>query len=98
MPLHWLTLVVSVSVWNEQDGDVVGRSSPAWWAFSLYDQDVFVNVVGGVRVGLSPAADLALLAAVVSACVTRGWHMVRLFLVRWGSLERSGRYNWVRSD
>tara|TARA_B100000959_G_scaffold274293_1_gene326003 strand:- start:3844 stop:5211 length:1368 start_codon:yes stop_codon:yes gene_type:complete len=34
--------------------------------FSLYDQDVFVNVVGGVRV-VEPAADLALLAAVVSS-------------------------------
>ncbi len=33
---------------------------------AMYDQDVFVNVVGGVRV-LEPAADLALLIAAVSS-------------------------------
>lgn len=33
---------------------------------AMYDQDVFVNVVGGVRV-LEPAADLALLCAAVSS-------------------------------
>ncbi len=33
---------------------------------ALYDQDVFVNVVGGVRV-LEPAADLAVAMAVVSS-------------------------------
>jgi DNA repair protein RadA/Sms len=33
---------------------------------AMYDQDVFVNVVGGVRV-LEPAADLAVLCAAVSS-------------------------------
>jgi len=34
--------------------------------FSLYDQDVFVNVIGGVKV-LEPAADLAILLSVLSS-------------------------------
>ncbi len=34
--------------------------------FSLYDQDVFVNVIGGVKI-LEPAADLAILLAVLSS-------------------------------
>lgn len=34
--------------------------------FSLYDQDVFVNVIGGVRVH-EPAADLAILLSVLSS-------------------------------
>jgi len=34
--------------------------------FSLYDQDVFVNVIGGVKVH-EPAADLAILLAVLSS-------------------------------
>ena len=37
---------------------------------ATYDQDVFVNVVGGVRV-LETAADLAILAAVVSSLRNR---------------------------
>jgi len=37
---------------------------------ATFDQDVFVNVVGGVRV-LEPAADLATLAAVVSSLRNR---------------------------
>ena len=36
----------------------------------MYDQDVFVNVVGGVRV-LEPAADLAVLCAAVSSLRNR---------------------------
>ena len=34
--------------------------------FACYDQDVFVNAVGGVRIG-EPAADLAVLLAIVSS-------------------------------
>ena len=34
--------------------------------FSLYDQDVFVNVIGGVKVH-EPAADLAILLSVLSS-------------------------------
>ncbi len=37
---------------------------------AMYDQDVFVNVVGGVRI-LEPAADLAILMAVVSSLKNR---------------------------
>jgi DNA repair protein RadA/Sms len=37
---------------------------------AMYDQDVFVNVVGGVRV-LEPAADLAVLCAAVSSMRNR---------------------------
>jgi DNA repair protein RadA/Sms len=33
---------------------------------ACYDQDVFVNAVGGVKIG-EPAADLAVLAAIVSS-------------------------------
>lgn len=39
--------------------------------FSLYDQDVFVNVIGGVKVH-EPAADLAILLAVLSSFRNRG--------------------------
>ena len=35
-------------------------------SYSLYDQDVFVNVIGGVKV-FEPAADLAILLAVLSS-------------------------------
>ena len=38
--------------------------------FSLYDQDVFVNVIGGVRVH-EPAADLAILLSVLSSFKNR---------------------------
>lgn len=38
--------------------------------FSLYDQDVFVNVIGGVKVH-EPAADLAILLAVLSSFKNR---------------------------
>ena len=37
---------------------------------ALYDQDVFINAVGGVRIG-EPAADLAVLLAVVSSLKSR---------------------------
>jgi DNA repair protein RadA/Sms len=37
---------------------------------AMFDQDVFVNVVGGVRV-MEPAADLAILAAAVSSMRNR---------------------------
>jgi len=37
---------------------------------ALYDQDVFVNAVGGVRIG-EPAADLAVILAVVSSLKNR---------------------------
>jgi DNA repair protein RadA/Sms len=37
---------------------------------AMYDQDVFVNVAGGVRV-LEPAADLAVLCAAVSSLRSR---------------------------
>ena len=37
---------------------------------AMYDQDVFVNVVGGVKV-LEPAADLAVLCAAVSSLRNR---------------------------
>jgi len=39
--------------------------------FSLYDQDVFVNVIGGVKVH-EPAADLAILLAVLSSFRNQG--------------------------
>ncbi len=39
--------------------------------FSLYDQDVFVNVIGGVKVH-EPAADLAILLSVLSSFKNRG--------------------------
>jgi len=39
---------------------------------SVYDQDVFVNVVGGVRV-IEPASDLAVALAVVSSIRNRPW-------------------------
>jgi DNA repair protein RadA/Sms len=39
---------------------------------SVYDQDVFVNVVGGVRV-LEPASDLAVAMSVVSSLRNRPW-------------------------
>lgn len=39
--------------------------------FSLYDQDVFVNVIGGVKVH-EPAADLAILLSVLSSFKSRG--------------------------
>ena len=38
--------------------------------FSLYDQDVFVNVIGGVKVH-EPAADLAILLSVLSSYKNR---------------------------
>lgn len=38
--------------------------------FVLYDKDVFVNVVGGIRI-TEPAADLAVAAAVVSSLLSR---------------------------
>ena len=37
---------------------------------ALYDQDVFINAVGGVRIG-EPAADLAVVLAVVSSLKNR---------------------------
>ena len=37
---------------------------------ALYDQDVFINAVGGVRIG-EPAADLAVMLAVVSSLKSR---------------------------
>ncbi|MDZ7841392.1 MAG: DNA repair protein RadA [Gammaproteobacteria bacterium] len=39
---------------------------------SVYDQDVFVNVVGGVRV-IEPASDLAVALSVVSSLRNRPW-------------------------
>lgn len=41
--------------------------------FSLYDQDVFVNVIGGVKVH-EPAADLAILMSVVSSFKNQALH------------------------
>ncbi|MFP5461723.1 MAG: S16 family serine protease, partial [Gammaproteobacteria bacterium] len=37
---------------------------------ALYDHDVFINAVGGVRIG-EPAADLAVLLAIVSSLKSR---------------------------
>jgi DNA repair protein RadA/Sms len=37
---------------------------------ACYDQDVFVNAVGGVRIG-EPAADLAVMLAIVSSLTDR---------------------------
>ena len=44
-----------------------------------YDQDVFVNAVGGVRIA-EPAADLAVLAAIVSSLKNKPLHARRLLL------------------
>ena len=60
---------------------------------ATYDQDVFVNVVGGVKV-LETAADLALLAAVMSSLRNRPLPMD---LMVFGELGLSGEIRPVPS-
>jgi hypothetical protein len=60
------------------------------------DQDVFANVVGGVRV-LETSADLALLVAVVSSLRNRVLSKTWLSSGRWGCQEKSAPYPVVRS-
>ena len=61
-----------------------------------YDQDVFINVVGGVKV-LETAADLALMAAVISSLRNRPLDTDLLVFGEVGLSERSARYRAVRS-
>jgi len=57
----------------------------------LSDQDVFLNVVGGLRVE-EPAADLAAAAALVSSIKDQP---VRADLVLIGEIGLSGELSWV---
>jgi len=59
---------------------------------SVYDQDVFVNVVGGVRV-MEPAADLAVALSVVSSLRNRPWP---LDLVVFGEIGLGGEIRPVQ--
>jgi DNA repair protein RadA/Sms len=61
----------------------------------LHDQDVFLNVVGGLRVD-EPAADLAVIAAVASS--TRG-HALAADVAVWGEVGLTGEVRGVgRAD
>jgi DNA repair protein RadA/Sms len=53
------------------------------------DQDVFVNAVGGVRIS-EPAADLAVMLAITSACAARPCPRASSPLARWGWPARCG--------
>jgi DNA repair protein RadA/Sms len=57
----------------------------------LYDQDVFLNVAGGLRVG-EPAADLAVVAAVASSVRGRA---LAADLVLWGEVGLTGEVRSV---
>ena len=64
---------------------------------ACFDQDVYLNAVGGVRV-TETASDLALLAAVVSSMRNRPCQSAWWSLVRWVWPVKSGRRFVVRSD
>ncbi len=49
----------------------------------MADRDVFVNVVGGVKVS-ETSADLALLLAMVSVCATDRCRRIWWFSAKWG--------------
>jgi DNA repair protein RadA/Sms len=59
---------------------------------ACFDQDVFINAVGGVKIA-EPAADLAVLAAVVSSLKNRP---VRKHLVMFGEVGLAGEIRPVQ--
>ena len=63
----------------------------------MADQDVFINVVGGVKVE-ETSADLALLLAMVSSFRDQALPRIWWSLARWGSPARYGPCPRVRSD
>jgi DNA repair protein RadA/Sms len=57
---------------------------------AAFDQDVFINAVGGVKI-TEPAADLAVLLAINSRCATSRCRAVSWCLAKWAWRARSGR-------
>ena len=63
---------------------------------ACFDQDVFVNAVGGVKI-TEPAADLAVLLAMVSACATSRCRRNWWCSAKWGWPAKCARCSAARN-
>ena len=63
---------------------------------ATFEQDVFINAVGGVRIE-EPAADMAVLLAIVSSIRNKPLRVAWWPLVKSGSPAKSGRHRASRS-
>ena len=72
MILNWLIRAVLPLVLSKTAWQMLLAVLHRHGGLQIGDQDVFVNVVGGVKV-LETSADLSLLLAIVSSFVTMCW-------------------------